>query len=169
MPVDPETLRSMMRSWATGVTIVASAHNGQQHGMTVSSFTSVSLEPPLVLVSLEKITRTHGLVEQAGRYSVCVLHQGQQAISDRFGGRDTEHSDRFEGLAVRPGLTGMPILGDALAYLECTVVAAHDAGTHTLFIGEVQAAAGPDGGEPLLYFDRNYRRLANNRAAGSRP
>jgi len=161
MPVDPETLRSMMRSWATGVTIVASAHDGQRHGMTVSSFTSVSLEPPLVLVSLEKASRTHKLVEQAGRYSVCVLRQGQQAISDRFGGRETEESDRFDGLPVRPGLTGMPILSESLAYLECAVVAAHDAGTHTLFLGEVQAAAGPDGGAPLLYFDRSYRRLAN--------
>ena len=159
MPVHPETLRRVMRHWTTGVTIVCAAHNGHRHGMTVTSFTSISLEPPLVLVSLEHGTRTLELVKQAGTFSVCLLQQGQEGISDRFGGRETEDTDRFAGLDTDVELTGAPILKDCMAYLDCRVVGQHEAGNHTLIIGEVLEAAGEERGDPLVYFNRNYRRL----------
>ena len=86
-PVDAESLRHAMRQWATGVAIVTSAHNGMAHGMTVTSFTSVSLTPPQVLISLALETRTHGLVRASRIFAVSLLGAGQEAISDRFAGR----------------------------------------------------------------------------------
>ena len=173
MPVDPEMLRAVMRHWPTGVAVLTSRHAGQQHGMTVNSFTSISLEPPLVLACIERIVRTHTLVEQSGVFAISFLREGQAWISDRFAGRDTEHEDRFEGLGTYTAVTGAPILADNLGHLDCVVNAAHLAGDHTIFVAEVVSAAvgavwaggGADGHDhgslnPLLYFDRGYHRLA---------
>lgn len=184
MAVDPEVLRAVMRHWPTGVTILSTRSGAQAHGMTVNSFTSVSLDPPLVLASLEQTVRTHGLVQQSGSFAVSFLREGQEWISDRFAGRDTENKDRFEGLATFTAVTGAPILADNVGHLDCVVVAAHPAGNHTLFVAEVVAAGvgtavpvlgdddhhtPPDGTapnsaasrtRPLLYFNRDYRRMA---------
>jgi flavin reductase (DIM6/NTAB) family NADH-FMN oxidoreductase RutF len=178
MPIDPELLRTVMRHWPTGVTILTARHAGAGHGMTVNSFSSVALDPPLVLASIEQAVRTHALIEQSGAFAISFLAEGQEWISDRFAGRDTENQDRFEGLPTITALTGAPILANNIGYLDCRVVAAHPAGDHTIFIGEVVAAgtgtAGPvigdddfaaaNGAEPglrpLLYFNRDYRRMA---------
>lgn len=160
MRTDPESLRIAMRQWATGVTIVAAGLNGERHGMTVSSFTSVSLDPPLVLVSLERITHTHRLVVAAGYFAVSVLGQGQQEISDRFAGRVPDDEDRFAGLETFQLVSGMPFLAGGLAYFDCQVVSTYPAGTHTVFIGEVLSAQNTGGVEPLVYYNQAYRRLA---------
>lgn len=163
VPVSEEELRSVMRYWATGVAVVAAADEGEKHGMTVNSFTSLSLAPPLVLVSLEKGTRTHRLVEQAENFGLTILTASQQAISERFAGRDTEQSDRFEGLETHTLVTGSPFLPSGLAFIDCRLTASHPAGTHTIFIGEVLAARLNDsivGKErALLYFNRGYHHL----------
>jgi flavin reductase (DIM6/NTAB) family NADH-FMN oxidoreductase RutF len=178
VPIDPELLRSVMRHWPTGVTILTSRHAGVAHGMTVNSFSSVALDPPLVLASIEHDVRTHALIEQSGVFALSFLREGQEWISNRFAGRDTENLDRFEGLATFTAETGAPMLADNIGYLDCRVVAAHLAGNHTVFIGEVVAAgpgtAGPVAGDdelaagaegaaqatrPLLYFNRDYRRM----------
>lgn len=149
-----------MRNWATGVTVVATELNGARHGMTVSSFTSVSLDPPLVLVSLERGTQTHRLLEQTGNFSVTVLGEGQQAISDRFAGRMADDGGRFAGLETFTLVTGAPFIRGGLAYLDCRVVMTYLAGTHTVFIGEVMAVQGGDEtAAPLLYHDRDYHQL----------
>lgn len=148
-----------MRQWATGITIVGARADGQDHGMTVNSFTSVSLDPPLVLVSLEQSTRTYRLVQLSGAFSVSILHDGQQAISDRFAGRETEATERFDGVPHHAEITGSPILDDCLAWLDCRVAARLPQGTHTIFIGEAVAARVVNGRPPLLYFRRDYRRL----------
>lgn len=158
--INPDTLRDALRFWATGVTIVAAAHKGQQHGMTANSFTSLSLEPPLVLVSLEKSTRTHAIVAQSGAYAVSVLPQELQALSNRFAGRDTENSDRFAGVETISKQTGSPILAEAMAFFDCQVDSTHDASTHTLFVGRVLGAGLTENQVPLLYFNRAYGRLA---------
>jgi flavin reductase (DIM6/NTAB) family NADH-FMN oxidoreductase RutF len=157
---DPDALRDALRFWTTGVSIVSARHESGVHGMTVNSFTSVSLEPPLVMVSLEKITRTHGYVQAAGAFAVTILSAEQRALSDRFAGRETEHDDRFEGIEFFTLETGSPILNGGLAFFDCRVKSAHSAGTHTLFIGEV-LAAGSANQAPLVYFNRDYRRLAD--------
>jgi flavin reductase (DIM6/NTAB) family NADH-FMN oxidoreductase RutF len=172
MTIDPEALRAVMRHWPTGVAILTTRHAGVAHGMTVNSFCSVSLEPPLVLASIEQAVRTHGLLEHSRIFAISFLRQGQESISNRFAGRDTENTDRFEGLEVYQAVTGAPILADNLGHLDCVVTAAHPAGNHTIFIAEVVAAgtgtagpvAGDDGLEPtdtllrpMLYFNRDYR------------
>lgn len=159
MAVDPENLRRGMRQWATGVTVVATQHNGIRHGMTVNSFISVSLDPPLVLVSLERTSRTHNLVQKAGFFGVTILSKDQQEVSECFAGRHTEHEDRFTNLNTFIMITGSPLVEGGLAYFDCRVVSAYEAGTHTLFIGEVLESQFIDGKEPLLYYNRMYRGL----------
>lgn len=164
-----------MRHWPTGVTILTSRVNNYAHGMTVNSFSSVALDPPLVLASIENNVRTHALIQRSGCFAMSFLRAGQEWISDRFAGRDTENTDRFEGLATYTAVTGAPILADNIGHLDCKLVAAHPAGNHTIFIAEVVHAsvgsAGPVIGDegldaaaeaatPLLYFNRDYRRLA---------
>jgi flavin reductase (DIM6/NTAB) family NADH-FMN oxidoreductase RutF len=160
MNFDAEALRRAMRQWTTGVTVVTTELDGRRHGMTVNAFTSVSLEPPLVLVSLERTTRTHGLVEGSGRFGVTILAQDQQELSDRFAGRISDLADRFTGLETDTLVSGVPFIRGGLAYLDCKVVQRHPAGTHTLFIGEVIAVQS-DGEEesPLVYLNRAYRKL----------
>lgn len=157
-----DQLRDALRFWATGVTIVAAQHGGVVHGMTVNTFTSLSVATPLVSISLEKITRTHQLVSAAGAFAVTILNEDQGELSDRFAGRDTEHSNRFENLDTFTLDTGSPILSLGLAYFDCRVVSQHDAGTHTVFISEVLACGNfgaSESGSPLVYFNRGYRKL----------
>lgn len=155
-------MRQAMRQWATGVTVVSSLHQGIRHGMTVSSFTSISLEPPLVLVSLSKEARTHDLVQQSGIFGLTLLNQSQQQISDRFAGRTSEDQDRFADLESFTLRTGAPFIQGGLSFLDCKVIASQDVGDHTLFIGQVvDLQAGPDGA-PLIYYNRAYRRLTHD-------
>ncbi len=160
MTADPEQLRSAMRQWATGVAIVTASHDGISHGMTVSSFTSVSLTPPQVLISLAQDTRTHALVRQSKRFGVTILAQGQQEISDRFAGRMPDDQERLVGLETFTLETGVPLLKGGLAQFDCRVIATFTSGTHTLFVGAVLAAQGQPGADPLLYYNREYRRFA---------
>jgi flavin reductase (DIM6/NTAB) family NADH-FMN oxidoreductase RutF len=163
MTVEPDVLRIVMRRWTTGVTLVTSCHQGTVHGMTVSSFTSVSLAPPMVLVSLERSARTHQMVADSGHFAVAMLAADQQDLSDRFAGRIADELDRFEGVAFERAPSGCPIPEGCLSYLDCTVVATHDAGTHTVFIGEVDVANVLREAPPLVYFDRDYRSLGSLR------
>lgn len=158
---DPDALRDALRFWTTGVTIVATKHEGTVHGMTLNSFTSLSLDPPLVSISLEKTTRTHQLVQASGVFAVTLLTMEQNALSDKFAGRDRSGEDRFEGVETFTMETGSPILAHGLAFFDCRVQSSHDAGTHTLFISEV-LACGPidDSADPLVYFNRGYRKIA---------
>jgi flavin reductase (DIM6/NTAB) family NADH-FMN oxidoreductase RutF len=163
MSVDPESLRSALRRWATGVTVVTSEHNGFRHGMTVNSFTSLSLTPPLILVSLEKATRTHKLVTDSGAFGVTILSDEQQHIADSFAGRLSEHEDRFEGLQTMTLESGAPFITGGLSFLDCRVTSIQEAGTHSIFIAEVVALLKePDtggSGQPIIYYKRAYRRL----------
>ena len=158
MNATPEALRQAMRHWTTGVTVVTAAHRGQRHGMTVSSFTSVSLEPPLVLVALQRDTRTCALVEAARAFGVTVLSQGQQAISNRFAGREAQ-ADRFAGLETFTLHTGAPLLAAGEAWFDCRVWQQIPAGTHIVFFGEVVVARAGETFDPLLYGNRRYHRL----------
>lgn len=160
MTTDPEQLRSAMRQWATGVAIVTATYNGISHGMTVSSFTSVSLTPPQVLISLAQDTRTHALARESKFFGVSLLAQGQQDISDRFAGRMPDDQDRLAGLETFTLETGVPLLMGGLAHFDCRVIATFTSGTHTIFIGAVLAAQGQPNADPLLYYNRDYRRIA---------
>lgn len=162
MDSDPEDLRQVMRNWASGVTVVTAASGAVRHGMTVSSFTSISLEPPRVLVSLEKSSRTHHLALESGFFGITILSSEQQAISDRFAGRIRElDENRFDGLVIKTLSSGAPFISGSLAFLDCRIAHTYDTGTHTLFIGDVIAMHSEPSAKPLLYFDRRYHNLVN--------
>jgi flavin reductase (DIM6/NTAB) family NADH-FMN oxidoreductase RutF len=154
-----ELLRQTMRRWVTGVTIVTSQAGGRRHGMTVNSFTSVSLDPPLVTVTLANDTRTRALVETAGWFGVSVLAEEQQHLSDIFAGKIPDGGERFAGVEVFELDEHLPLIAGGLAALVCRVVAAHPVGRSTLYLGEVTAAWRREDGEPLVYFNRGYHRL----------
>ena len=160
MTVDSEMLRLTMRQWSTGVTVVTTVAGEQRAGMTVSSFTSVSLEPPLVLVCLNKDTYAHELVKRSGVYAISMLGVGQEWLSNRFAGLDHKVTDRFEGLDLMTADTGSPLLPGAIAWLDCIVKSTHDVTTHTIFFGEVVFAAYDSERAPLVYQNRGYHALA---------
>ena len=153
-----------MGRFATGVTVVTTFDAGLPQGITVNALSSVSLEPPLVMVALDRRRFITPMVRAAGRYAVNVLGEGQQAISDCFAHAAVRPGrEDFCGAAWHPGATGLPLLDGAIATLECTVVETFSAGDHDLFIGQVDAlddgdpATEPAG--PLLYFRRRYLRI----------
>lgn len=157
--LDPEQFRSAMRAWSAGVTVVSAMHDGSRHGMTVNSFTSISLEPALVSISLQSSTRTHELVSRAGAFGLTILSADQAHLSDLFAGRNSEVQDRFSTIETGTLLTGSPLIVGGLAWLDCRVVHTYDAGMNTLFIAEVVAARGSGEGRPLLYHNRKYWHL----------
>ncbi len=164
MGIKPEDLRLAMRQWSTGVTIVTTQVGGVGYGMTVSSFTSVCLEPPLVLVSLERISRTREKIVQCGFFGVTILSSLQQELSERFAMHAVPEEERFSGLELHYLTSGAPFLQGGLAFLDCKVYSLFEASTHSVIFGEVIAAEANDplesGEHPLLYFDRSYHRLA---------
>ena len=160
--INPEILRKGMRQWASGVTVVTSFLGDERHGMTVSSFTSISLQPPLVLISVEQGRRTHDMIEASGVFGVTILCVEQQVISDRFAGRVTEGIDRFEGLQTYTLASGVSLISGGLAGIDCRVAAAVDSGDHTLFIGDVVDIFIDSGHRPLLYYNRSYHQLIEN-------
>ncbi len=161
LPVAPEELRLVMRQWTTGVTVVTARSAGEQHGMTVSSFTSISLDPPLVSISLAHNARAHRLVVSTGRFAVTILSAEQQDLSERFAGRIPDAEDRFEGLNCFELVSGAPLIPGGLAWLDCRVAAQLEAGNNTVFLGEVLAVKNGPGGSPLLYYDRDYQQLCD--------
>lgn len=150
-----------MRRWTTGVTVVSSFWGEDRHGLTVSSFTSISLEPPLVSVSIARNTRTYGLIENSGVFGVTILAQAQQEISDRFAGRVADSDDRFRGLETFSLVTGVSFIVGGLAWLDCRVISKLETGNNSVFLGSVAAAQSVDGSAPLLYYDQDYRNLCD--------
>jgi flavin reductase (DIM6/NTAB) family NADH-FMN oxidoreductase RutF len=157
--VDHEHFKATLRRWASGVSIITTCAGDRVLGMTASAFTSVSLDPPLVLVCVEKKAHTLPLIEESHVFAVNVLASDQRALSTRFA-TDGNEAVRFEGLACRRGETGAPRLPGVLAVLDCKVVAAHEAGDHVIYVGEVLDTEYDETREPLLYYDARYRGLA---------
>ncbi|HSA99271.1 MAG TPA: flavin reductase family protein, partial [Anaerolineales bacterium] len=122
MSLDPEQLRHAMRAWTTGVVIVTSIHERQQYGMTVNSFTSISLEPPLISVTLKQLTHTHELVVKSGMFAVTILAAEQKELSDRFAGKLPNVLNRFEGVQTERFFSDIPVFKNGIAYLHCHVV-----------------------------------------------
>lgn len=159
MPLDPEKLRHAMRAWTTGVAIVTSIYEGRQYGMTVNSFTSISLEPALICVALKRLTHTHELVVKSGMFSVTILTAAQKQLSDRFAGKLPDITDRFAGLQTETVSLDSPVFKEGMAYFDCRVVSSMPVGENTLFVAEVLDASGEGAGEPLVYHNREYWKL----------
>lgn len=156
MTLDPEQLRHAMRAWTTGVAVITAQHNGQRYGMTVNSFTSISLEPPLISVALKQLTHTHELVEKSGEFSVTILASHQKGLSDRFAGKLPNILDRFDGVPTETLAIQAPLIKDGMAFFNCRVLQAIPVGENTLFVAEVIAARGEGEGDPLVYHNRAY-------------
>ena len=148
-----------MRAWTSGVTIVTASHNGEKHGMTVSSFTSIALEPPIIIISLQNDSRTHELVSDARAFAVTILGEDQGELSDRFAGRIPNVEDRFVDVETETLVSGAPFIKGGLAYMDCRVTQAIPVGSNTLFLAEVVAARSDREGQPLVYHDRSYQKL----------
>jgi flavin reductase (DIM6/NTAB) family NADH-FMN oxidoreductase RutF len=156
MPIDGDLFRSVLGRFASGITIVTTRDpEGRDHGMTVSAFASLSLDPPLVLVAIGHDATMAPVVATASTFAVNVLAESQEELSRRFADR---LDDRFAGLETTRGVHGDALLGGTLATLQCRIVARHEAGDHTIVVGEVDAAAAHDG-RPLLYFRGGYASL----------
>ena len=154
---DPRTLRAALGCFATGVTVVTCiAENGQPVGLTANSFTSVSLDPPLLLVCIAKNANCAPAFNVAGHFAVNVLQNEQQPASMRFAARD---EDRFGATPWSEGEFGPPILGDSLGVFECERFQVHDGGDHYIIVGRVMKASFDAALDPLLYFRGKYRRL----------
>lgn len=159
MPISSTSFRDCLRHYPAGVTIVTIRSEQDVHGLTVSAFTSVSPEPPLIMVVIDHRHNAYPLLERKDAvFAVNILGQDQQHLSQRFA--FTKDEDRFGEGDWGTAVTGAPILEDALAWLDCTVYGRYPAGTHSIYLGEVQASnvARPDD-PPLIYWNRDYRRL----------
>jgi flavin reductase (DIM6/NTAB) family NADH-FMN oxidoreductase RutF len=153
---DPRTLRDALGCFATGVTVVTCLHEGEPAGLTVNSFTSVSLDPPLLLVCVHKKATSAGALTSAPHFAVNVLQTGQQPASIRFSTRD---EDRFGTTRWACGEAGAPILEESLGVFECERFAVYDGGDHHILVGRVEKASFDASLDPLLYFRGRYRRL----------
>jgi flavin reductase (DIM6/NTAB) family NADH-FMN oxidoreductase RutF len=157
MTIDPDSFRSVLGRFASGITVVTTRDSDQRDvGMTVSAFCSVSLRPPLVQACVDHQASLHAALLQNQRYAVSILAADQEELSRRFSAAVSTR--RFDGIGYRRGESGMLLLDDALAHLECRIVASHDAGDHTLFIGEVESASARSV-PPLLYYRGGYTQL----------
>jgi flavin reductase (DIM6/NTAB) family NADH-FMN oxidoreductase RutF len=156
-PIDQTLFRHVLGHFASSVTVVTTSYNNVDHGSPVSAFCSLSLEPPLVLVCINHHTLTHTLIAQAGLFVVNILGEDGEYLSRHFASRNM---DKFVGIAYRRGVTGMPLLEEALATIECRLVNQFPGGDHSIFVGEVISAHAADGCGSLLYYRGGYRRLA---------
>ena len=159
-PLTSADFRRVVGNFATGITVITVEREpGQVHGMTANSFSSVSLDPLLILVCIDHNARLLAFLKEQGRFAVNILKDSQQEVSEHFAKplQDPETTNAL-GIQFRWTSTGIPLIDDALAHIACNVAAEYPAGDHTLFIGEVESMDFSPG-EPLLYHRGHYRRL----------
>jgi flavin reductase (DIM6/NTAB) family NADH-FMN oxidoreductase RutF len=156
MPLDPDSFRAVLGRFAAGVTVVtARDDDGRDAGMTVSAFCSLSLEPTLILVCIARDASLHPLLRVGVPFAVNILAAGQEALSRRFSGPDP---NRFDGIGYTRGRTGVALLDDVLAYVECRVANLYPGGDHTICVGAVESAEVRQD-RPLLYYRGGYAQL----------
>lgn len=157
MTLDPDSFRSVLGRFASGITVITSIDaDGRDVGMTASAFSSVSLNPPLVQVCVDRTASMFEALLQAERFGVNVLADEQESLSRRFAAVESSH--RFEGIGYTRGDSGVVLLEDALAHLECRIASRIEAGDHMIFLGEVDRATARDA-KPLLYYRGGYAQL----------
>ena len=153
--VATDALKQLLGRRAAAVAIVTARAGERIHGMTVTAYTEVSLEPPLVLVCADQTSNTHPVISAGGVFALNLLSDAQAELSNRFASKQDEDR-RFEGIAWETAVTGAPILPGVLGALDCRVVAAHEAGDHVIYVGRVEAVRHHPEREPLLYHRATY-------------
>jgi flavin reductase (DIM6/NTAB) family NADH-FMN oxidoreductase RutF len=158
MAISNSEFRETLGRFASGVTVVTTRDGkGQNHGLTVSAFCSVSMDPPLVLVCIQKSTGSHHAFEESGVFVVNLLAEDQQQLSNHFASRS---DDKFAGVEFDSGIESVPVLRNCLAALECRLRNAFDGGDHSIFVGEVEKSSCADM-LPLTYYRGKYRRISD--------
>jgi flavin reductase (DIM6/NTAB) family NADH-FMN oxidoreductase RutF len=156
MPVTQDEFRAALGRFASGITVVTTKDaGGELHGITVSAFCSVSLEPPMVLVCIEKVAGSHYALEESNIFVVNILAEGDERVSELFASLS---SDKFESVGFTGGIEGVPVLDNSLANLECRVKFSYHGGDHSIFVGDVERVR-IDEGKPLVYFRGQYGRI----------
>lgn len=156
MPITKDEFKNALSRFASGVTVVTTKDNdGNLQGLTVSAFCSVSLEPPLVLVCIDKKTGSYHAFEESGCFVVNILSEEQQDISNQFA---SSIADKFAGIDYFTNGKDLPIIKDALVNLECNLKSAYDGGDHTIFVGEIEKSHTSEG-KPLVYCHGQYREI----------
>lgn len=156
--IDPREFRRVMSQFASGVTVITTIHDGEIRGMTANAFMSGSLEPPLCVVSIAKRARMHGLVHESRRFVVNVLAHDQSDVAIHFAGRQSPNA------VIELGwIDGLPMLRDALAHMAADIVAEHECGDHTLFVGQLFHIDAAKFGQPLLYHQSRFATLLHTK------
>lgn len=159
--VHPDDFKGALGSWAAGVTVVTTRLDGLVYGITVSSFSSLSLDPLLILVSLQNSNQLAVMIKKSGKFAVSILASDQEAVSNWFSKSGREPVPAFdEEIATADWKTGCPIITGSIAHLDCELEQALPGGDHTIVVGRVIGAASEPRKQPLLYFRRSYRTLA---------
>jgi flavin reductase (DIM6/NTAB) family NADH-FMN oxidoreductase RutF len=158
--IDPLEYRSIIGSFATGVTVITAAADGEMQGMTANAITSLSLDPVMLLICVDRSSHTHRILEEGGAFTVNILGEHQQDVSRLFAKKAEPERGTLRGQPFRIGKTGAPVLEDCLAFIECRVAEVHSGGDHTIFLGEVIDLGIVKDVPPLLFFRGGYRSLA---------
>ncbi len=159
MPITSDQFKLTMRQWASAVSIVTMQADGHRHGLTVSGFVGLSLEPPLVLISIGQELHSHQLLKESRAFAISFLREDQRDLSDKFAGRWGD-VDRFRDVKTHFEVTGSPVLDECLAWMDCRIVSHYEVGDHTIYIGEVVASGVTGSATPLLYWNGDYRQIA---------
>jgi len=158
--VNEQMFKQVMAQWASGVSVVTTVSDTGWTGITVSSFNSVSLRPPLVSICIATNLYTHDVIQQAGVFAVNVLSEGQIEVGKRFAGMYPDVEDRFADMKIQTAETGCPILPDVMGWVDCRLWQEYPGGDHTIFVGEVVSGGiHAEAQEPLLYFNRKWGRF----------
>ncbi len=157
--VDPETFKNALASWASGVTVLTTEHEGKVYGITASSFSTLSMDPLLVLVCIQNGNHLEQMVPASGKFAVSVLATDQETISNHFAISGRDPGADLDGFETFTDQTGCPILTGSIAHLDCELESILPGGDHVIAVGRVAGAASDDGKEPLLYFRRGYHGL----------
>ncbi|HEY7928269.1 MAG TPA: flavin reductase family protein [Candidatus Dormibacteraeota bacterium] len=156
--VDTTVFRDAASRFASGVTVAAGAHDGLHHAITATAFASLSIDPPMVLLALDRAGQLIGLVRDSGRVGLSVLSESQEEIGRRTSAGGRRLQENVDEAETTTAVTGAPVLVGALAWFDCEVESISEHGDHAIIVGRVVAAASMDG-EPLVYFGRRYRKL----------
>lgn len=162
MTISAELFREVFRRWPSGAAIVTSCEQNRPHGMVISSFASLSNDPPTVMFSASASTRMHSIVPVQGAFAISILGGEQSHLFERFAGFDRTFDDnRFIGLDYATARTGMPVFPDAIAWVDCKLVASHPGNGYTIFVGEIVAASLGEAseGSPMVYYRRQHTAL----------
>lgn len=160
MAPSKDDFRKAMGRFATGVTIITTKYENELHGMTANAVTSLSLDPMLLLVCVDKKADSHDILSKAGVFAVNILAEGQSNLSNRFAKKEFDGAHAMDDIPHRFAQSGAPIIEGALAYIDCKTVTEHHGGDHTIFIGEVLDAGEMNGDRPLLFYGGRYGQIA---------